>query len=366
MPELAPLFPVERQHLGVLTTDIGIMQHARRAWPDPDHGYCTDDVARALLVDLLHQRELGWQTVAPSAARNVAFLAEAFAQSSGRFRNFRRFDGVWLELSGSEDANARALHALGEVIASAPSGSVRNDAIALFERALPTASLVGSLRPQAAVLLACDAAARAGMGGDVLVTYERVANRLRSAFETCALAPDWPWPDPVVTYENELLPRALIVAGGWMDDAWMRSTGLSVLDWLIRAQTAANGQLTSIGNAGWWPRDGRPARFDQQAISATSLLLAAGTAYEVTRLPRYRQVMEMAYGWFLGANDAHAPVADPASGACRDGIGAAGVSVNQGAESTLMWLIAAERIRVLRDGSTAPKHQPRALLASTP
>ena len=82
------------------------MQHARLAQPDPDHGYCTDDVARALLVDLLHQRELGWKAVEASAARNVRFLAEAYDPASGRFRNLRRDDGAWLDAPGSEDADA--------------------------------------------------------------------------------------------------------------------------------------------------------------------------------------------------------------------------------------------------------------------
>ncbi len=77
------------------------------------------------MVDLLHQRELGWGAVAKSAARNVTFLAEAFEGSTGRFRNLRRWDGAWLDSLGSEDANARALQALGEVIASAPAGPVR-------------------------------------------------------------------------------------------------------------------------------------------------------------------------------------------------------------------------------------------------
>jgi len=138
VPELFPLFPVSRRHLDVLTTEIGVMQHAQGARPDPSHGYCTDDVARALIVDLLHQREVGWQAIATSVARNVTFLAEALEGSTGRFRNLRRWDGVWLDLPGSEDADARALQALGEVIASAPDGTLRDDATALFELAAAT------------------------------------------------------------------------------------------------------------------------------------------------------------------------------------------------------------------------------------
>lgn len=360
MPELFPLFPVSRQHLDVLTTEIGVMQHAQGARPDPSHGYCTDDVARALMVDLLHQRELGWRAIATSVARNLTFLAEAFEGSTGRFRNLRRWDGVWLDLPGSEDADARALQALGEVIAAAPDGALRDDAVALFERALPTASQVSSLRPRATVILACEAAARASMFDVVADVYQRVANDLWQSFAGCETDADWPWPEALVTYENELPSQALIVAGRRLDRPRMGQAGLHVLDWLIDAQTNEDGHLRSVGNAGWWPRGGQAAHFDQQPISTTTLLLAAETAYEETAEPRYLDAMESAYGWFLGRNDAHSPVADPTSGAGADGIGPAGVSRNQGAESTLMWLIALEHIRGLRarnaQASTKPGH----------
>ena len=128
----------------------------------------------------------------------------------------------------------------------------------------------------------------------------------------------------------------------------MVQAGSHVLDWLIDAQVDANGDLRTVGNAGWWPRGGQVARYDQQPISTTTLLLAAETAFGETAEPRYRDAVESAYGWFLGHNDAHAPVADPTSGAGADGIGPAGVSRNQGAESTLMWLIALEHTRDLR------------------
>jgi hypothetical protein len=364
VPELFPLFPVDRQHLDVLSTEVGIMQHAQAARPDPEHGYCTDDVARALVVDLLHQRELGWRAVEASAARNVRFLAEAFDGSTGRFRNLRRWDGAWLDIVGSEDADARALQALAETIDSAPPGPVRRAATTLHERALPTASQVRSLRPLATVILACDAGARAGMSDAVMDVYRRVANDLWRPFAGCEGDTPWPWPESVVTYENELPARALVIAGRRLDRPRMVRAGLRVLDWLIEAQTRADGQLRSVGNAGWWPRGGRAARFDQQPISATTLLLAAGTALEETGAPRYRDAMESAYGWFLGRNDAQAPVADPGRGACGDGIGPAGVSRNQGAESTLMWLIALERIRILRARTTQPMAVPSAAPAA--
>jgi hypothetical protein len=185
-----------------------------------------------------------------------------------------------------------------------------------------------------------------------------------TAFASRESDTDWPWPEALVTYENELLPQALIVAGRRLDRPRMVQAGLRVLDWLIDAQTNADGHLRSVGNAGWWPRGGRPAQFDQQPISTTTMLLAAETAFEQTGAPRYREAMESAYGWFLGRNDAHTPVADPLSGAGADGIGPAGVSRNQGAESTLMWLIALEHIRGLRARDAQATAEPSGAVAA--
>ncbi len=251
-------------------------------------------------------------------------------------------------MPGSQDADARALRALAEVIASAPAGTVRDEAIVLFEHALPTSGRVHLLRPLAGVMLACDAAVRAGLVDDVMGVYRRVADDLWQSFGERGSDPSWPWPEDVLTYENELLPQALLTAGRRLDRPSMAQAGLRVLDWLIDVQIDAEGQLCVVGNAGWWPRGGRAARYDQQPISPTTLLLAAETAYMATGVRRYRDAVESAYGWFMGRNDAHAPVAEPETGACGDGIGPAGVSRNQGAESTLMWLIALEHVRGLR------------------
>ena len=356
--KLAPLHPINRRHLDVLTGELGIFQHAVGSLPDPAHGYCVDDVARALEVDLLHARSLGWKAVAESARRNLRFLEDAFDEPSGRFVNFRQVDGEWIGGPGSNDSLGRAMLALGETIAAAPDARFVERAIVLFARALPAAGRVTSPRAQASVVLACAAMTRASavvassderdaeLGAAATGTMRRLATGLHVRFIDFA-QPGWPWAENALTYENALLPRALIVAGGRVGADTMRRVGLQVLDWLIQIQTAPAGHLSPIGN-GWWPHRGEKSQFDQQPIEATSLLLAADAAYTATGDPRYLAAMERSYAWFLGANDLRRRVAHPARGAGSDGLTPRGVNTNEGAESTLMWLMASELIRAVR------------------
>lgn len=351
-----PLYPVSREHLEVLTDEVGIMQHAIGPRPDPAHGYCTDDVARALQVDLLHERVLGPGTVATSTARNVRFLTDAFDPATGRFRNFRRVDGQWLDGPASEDSQGRAMLALGEALAVTDDRATRDEAAALFRAALPGAEALTALRATSSVLLGCHAAMVGDPAKRIAVACQALARRLRSTFDD-AHSPAWPWPEPRLTYENALPVRALIVTGHRLG---LRSTldlGLGLLDWLIAEQMAPDGHLSPIGN-GWWVRGGEKSRFDQQPIEATALLLAAASALEATGNRRYERAMEQAYGWYLGANDQGVDVADPLRGACHDGLTAQGVNANQGAESTLMWLTALEHIRTLRGERPADRSTP--------
>jgi hypothetical protein len=349
--ERLPLYPVSREHLDALTDDVGVMQHAIGPRRDPAHGYCTDDVARALQVDLLHRPVLGPDAVAASLARNVRFLSEAFDPSSGRFRNFRREGGSWLDGVASDDSQGRAMLALGETLAASDDGPTVEVATALFHAALPTAEGLTALRARSSVLLGCLAAMRGAPSKRIANGCRLLASQLRATFETASAAA-WPWPEPRLTYENALPVRALIASGHELGAHRALDLGLGLLDWLIAEQTAPDGRLTPIGNE-WWPRGGDRSRFDQQPIEATALLLAAGSAFEATANERYVTAMEQAYGWFLGRNDLGVAVAIPLRGACHDGLTPLGVNANQGAESTLMWLIALEHIRRSREGQPA-------------
>ena len=350
--EPMPLYPVQRQHLEEISDGVGIMQHAIGRTPDPAHGYCTDDVARHLMVDLLHGRVLGWAAIAGSAWRSLRFLDDAYDVSTGWFRNFRSADGAWVDVTPSEDAHARALQALGEAIADGSDARFRSGADTLFRRALPRAARFRSIRPVAASILGCDAAIRAGVPG-ATAAYRSLVATLSLTLEKDAAADAWPWPDPVLSYENALVTSALIAAGRRLGDAELARLGVRILDWLVEVQTAPDGHLSPIGNAGWWPRGGTRAAFDQQPIEAASILAAAAAAWGATGRDRYLTTAEAAYCWFLGRNDRSVAVAEPYRGGCFDGLTATGVNSNQGAESTLMWLMALEQMRGLREAAAA-------------
>jgi predicted GH43/DUF377 family glycosyl hydrolase len=358
-PQVAdrPLFPVNRCHLDALGGELGIWQHATGSSPNEEFGYCTDDVARALTVDLLHARQLGWDPVRASAWRSLLFLSDAFDPATGRFRNFRDRHGAWLDGAGSEDCHGRALLALGTVLAEAPDDAEAVDqARALFLAALPATRLLHSPRAIASVVLACTTAGASGPDGtaeDRQPVIEELARGLHCAFAGVETQSDWPWPEAVLTYENALLPRALIAAGAELGDTGMTRTGLAALDWLIGLQVTAGGRFSPIGNKGWWPQGGTRNQFDQQPIEATAMILAAEDAFRCTGEKRYLRTIEAAYGWFLGDNDAAVPLAGEARGACRDGLTSQDASVNEGAESTLMWLTALEHVRAIRSATAA-------------
>jgi hypothetical protein len=349
--ESSPVPKPVRTHLDRLSDWRGVFQHAIGAEPDPKHGYCTDDVARALLVDLLHGERLGLPAVKEAIWSRLDFLADAFDQERVRFRNFRDANGKWLERVGSEDSHGRAVLALGEVIRRTTDVRIRMAALNLFELSAPAAADFKDLRPWAYVIIGCDAASGLAQGHVTSRLIHLLGHRLSSAFKNAsnAMGLFWPWPEHTVTYDSGVLPQALIVGGMRAGKQRWVSHGLLTLRWLVGVQTAVDGHLSPIGNRGWWRRGAAPAHFDQQPIEAASILEAARAALGATRNRAWANVMFRAYAWFNGTNDVGVELADPAAGRCADGLTPTGRNPNYGAESTLAWLLAVERIRELRE-----------------
>jgi len=331
---------IDLRQVLVLNDDTGILQHAAYGVPDLQHGYCTDDNARSLIAAVYAER-LGDDSLQLALQRNLAFLHYAFNPKTGQFRNFMGYDRRWLEEMGSEDSHGRAVWGLGSAARHAANDSTREMAARLLRQAAPVTEAFESIRAWAFAVIGLEEFLVA-FPDDALVAGVRntLAVRLfefwqRNAEPTAG----WPWWEDIVTYANAKLPHALIVSGAAIGRDDMLETGLATLRWLVDLQTAEEGHVSVIGNHGWLARTGERARFDQQPLEAHGLVHACLAAASVTGDESWVQDAERAFGWFGGRNDLGLSLYDPESGGCHDGLMEGGVNRNEGAESTLAYVL---------------------------
>jgi len=331
---------VDMRHVRVLTDGTGILQHARFTVPRRDHGYTADDNARALIVALQAYDMLGESELLRVASTYLSFLDYAFDDEQQRFRNFLSYDRRWLEEVGSEDSHGRSIWGLGVAVALSPTGGLAAGAVNLYHRSVGVTEQFRSPRALAFALIGVHAYLRR-FGGDSAARRlrEELALRLYRQFEGYATR-EWPWLEECLNYANGRLVQALVLSGQWMSHGKMVEQGLRSLEWLMGVQTAPEGHLSPVGSNGWYVRGGTKARFDQQPVEVHALLDACLEAYNVTQDVRWVREANRCLGWFLGWNDLGESLYDHTTGGCRDGLLAEGANQNEGAESTLAWLMA--------------------------
>jgi hypothetical protein len=316
------------QHLARLTAPLGVFEHALGTAPRPEHGFCVDDVARALIVTAR----------VPDPSPEVASLRAGYLdfvcaaqREDGLMHNRRGTNGLWTDRPSSDDHWGRGLWALGTTAAV-----VEDDGLA--ERArlgASTALRSRSVWPRAMAYAALGA-------GQLLRAVPGDAASLRMLSDARQVLqhsrPDarWPWPEDRLTYANAVLPEAMIVIGGELADEALRDDGLLLLDWLVQEQTI-DGHLSLVPSTGRSRGDRRPG-YAQQPIEAAALAEACRTAYLATSHPRWIEAIDMCLAWFAGANDEGLVMRDVVSGGGFDGLEQGHASLNQGAESTLAWL----------------------------
>jgi hypothetical protein len=312
-------------HLSRMTDRRGTFEHASLAAPRPEHGYCTDDMARVLVV-ATREPEPG-QEVKRLARVAVQFLNDAQSYAGG-CRNRLDRAGNWLDQPVVEDAWGRCLWALGTAAAHSDVGLVRQLAVIQFERA----AKVRSTWPRAMAFAALGAAELLAVD-----PAQQSARKLITDYADGLAEPNgdtaWPWPEERLSYANAVLPEAMIAAGVALARPELRERGLELLAWLLDYESA-DGHLSPTPADGRGPGDARPA-FDQQPIEVSSLADACARAATVDARQIWPQGVKAAADWFDGANDAGQRMWDPETGGGYDGLLADGVNLNQGAESTL-------------------------------
>lgn len=340
--------PLKLDHLSLLTDETGILQHAVYSIPNYQEGYTTDDNARALVATVMLE-ELGMRQTAEGkqlASRYLAFLWHAFNPDSCRFRNFMSYDRRWLEESGSEDSQARAIWSLGTVLGRARTDGWRGLAARLFGQSLEAAWEFSYPRSWAFTVIGIHEYLRSFLGDrGAQGLRDELAERLFKQYSQVS-TPEWPWFEDILTYGNAGLPHALLVAGHDLERPDMIEAGLTSLRWLMGVQRCEESHFVPIGNAGWYERGGERARFDQQPLEAYTSVSACLEAYRLTGDPQWHDQATIAFEWFLGSNDLGLPLYDPATGGCRDGLHADRVNQNEGAESTLAFLLASLEMRL--------------------
>ncbi len=317
--------PPKFDHLLRLTDRRGTFEHANLTDPRPEHGYCTDDLARVLVVATREPDPE--RTLNGVAGVAVRFLGDAQALT-GACRNRMDSAGRWTDEPSTDDSWGRCLWGLGTAAAHSRVNVVRTMAVMQFERA----TQVRSVHPRAMAFAAVGAAELLSVDAD-----HAAARQLLTDYADSVAAPSadaaWPWPEPRLTYANAVLAEAMIAAGVALDDATLRQHGLDLLAWLLHYETA-DGHLSPTPVAGRGADDARPG-FDQQPIEVSTLADACARAAVVDADPIWPDGVRAAAAWFMGDNDSGQLMWDPETGGGFDGLHADGVNRNQGAESTL-------------------------------
>jgi glycosyltransferase involved in cell wall biosynthesis len=331
---------IKLDHLKAFTDDTGILQHANYTIPDRTHGYCTDDNARALLVAAMGQKYRstnGWGLDFLSG-HYLGFLLYAYNEKNGRFRNFMTYSRQWTEEIGSEDAHGRAIWSLGTAVAFLQNPGHLAMSTTLFNKALRAAENFHSPRAIAFSLVGMHAYLDKFSGdSDVRRVRKVLADKLFDQFKNNA-TDAWPWLENALSYANGKLPHALLLSGHRLQRNDMIDMGLNSLKWLLAIQTE-DGHFVPIGSNGWYEQGGPRARFDQQPIEANAMVEACVKAFNITRDKTWFDNAVMCFNWFLGHNDLNLPLYDAKTGGCRDGLMADGINQNEGAESSLAWLL---------------------------
>ena len=325
------------EHLYRMTDARGLFEHARYAEPRPEHGYCLDDAARALVVSC---REPAPEPALQALTEHYLAFTLSAVQPDGSCHNRMGIDGRWSDEPGWGDWWGRAVWGLGVAATCAPDPALRHEALQGFRRA----AAGRSPHPRAMAFAALGAGELLQSNPGEVRAAVLLADAVIAVGELGS-EPGWPWPWPRLTYASGAIVEALLLAGTALPEPAALASGLSLLDFLLDAETY-RGHVSATPVGGRGPGEWLPA-FDQQPIEVAALADACARAFELTGDPRWRNGVRTAWAWFLGDNDRSVAMFDPRTGAGYDGLTAEGRNLNQGAESTLAMLSTAQHARRL-------------------
>lgn len=331
---------VKLDHLLSLTDHIAVLQHAKFSVPARKEGYMVDDNARALVFASKAARLWPDQRL-PKLQRKLLSFLLLMQEEDGKFHNFMDFSQRIPDHPTVGDHLGRAIWASGRTINSDLPRGMRASARLIFDRALPWVRKSTSPRTKAYACLGLhERLCSETKETNLMTNLQEIADSLVALYKRNRVS-DWEWFENILSYDNARLSEALLVAY----ESTRKQVYLDVAEESLRflmKVTTINGTYVPIGNQGWYEKGARRASYDQQPIEAGGMVEATALAYRLTGSESYEPAIRQALGWFFGLNTKMVKLYDESTGACSDGINEAGLNENQGAESTLAFLLAAD------------------------
>jgi len=336
-PDLLILPPFSLAHINRLTDDTGIIQHAKFGIPNLKEGYCLDDNARALLMVLMAYRQMKDKRALELSPVYLSYI-HYMQNTNGTFRNFLSFNRNFLDEVGSEDSFGRTIWALGYLLGNSPNDAYYQTGKLVFFNAAPNFEKLKSIRSIANTMIGISYYLKSNPSDDSMT--ERLRNLANVLMKHYAenTTNDWNWFESLLAYDNGILPLALLHSAEILNDSKITETAIESMDFLTE-HTLKDNYLSIIGNEKWYKKEGERSVFAQQPIDAMAMVLMYHQAYFVTKDKDYLNKLYTSFLWFLGENDLRMSLYDFETKGCCDGFESYGVNRNQGAESSLAYLI---------------------------
>jgi glycosyltransferase involved in cell wall biosynthesis len=335
--DLLILPPFSLTHINRLTDDTGIIQHAKFGIPNLKEGYCLDDNARALLMVLMAFRQMKDARALELSPIYLSYI-HYMQNANGTFKNFLSFSRNYMDEVGSEDSFGRTIWALGYLMGNAPNDAYYQTGKLIFFNAAPNFENLKSIRSIANTMIGISYYLKSNPSDDAMTERLRsLANVLMNHYNENETQ-DWKWFESLLAYDNGILPLALLHSAQILNSEKVTKIAIDSMNFLTR-HTLNDNYLSIIGNEKWFNKNGERSVFAQQPIDAMAMVLMYHQAFHVTKDKEYLNKLYTSFLWFLGENDLRMSLFDFETKGCCDGFERYGVNRNQGAESSLAYLI---------------------------
>jgi glycosyltransferase involved in cell wall biosynthesis len=334
--------PVNLDHVKAMTTGVGIIQFSKINQPDIKSGYTLDDNARALVASCMYLHTTGDQTAIVNIRKYLSFISFC-QQPDGDFLNYVDNNLLFTDQNAEvnlDDSNGRAIWALGYFISqkSILPKELVSEAESTLQRALARISVVKSTRAMAFVIKGIFYYQKVAGSAENTELVKTFANRMVQMYKHES-SKNWEWFEGYLTYANSILPEAMLYAWLMTDDSTYKDIAKTSLGFLLSHIFNANG-IEVISNRKWFQKGQEHGHFGEQPIDVAYTIMTLGIFYDVFHDEDSLQKVHIAFNWFLGNNRLQQIVYNPCTGGCYDGMEEMHVNLNQGAESTLSYLMA--------------------------